>query len=216
MKMARYRIQWFGHSMWKVATESISVITDPFSDIGYPMPENESADYVLSSHSHYDHNNFNLIRGEFRRIDSEGTFDGKEIDIEMIPVWHDTEHGRQRGKNLLMKFEIEGRTFLHCGDLGHALDRDTLERLGTIDVMFVPVGGTYTLDARDALKTVESVNPKIVFPMHYKTPHVRIDIESVEPYLKMTNGFRKVDSNVVILDDGDFSKKQTIILNYMD
>ncbi len=214
--MVRYRIQWFGHSMWKVTSNEVSIITDPFEDIGYPMPENETADIVLSSHGHFDHNNFSLIKGQFKKIDDEGTFIEKGVHIEMLPVWHDREHGRQRGRNLLMKFTLEGRTFLHCGDLGHLLDSETLDRLGAIDAMFIPVGGKYTIDAQAALETVKAVNPTIVFPMHYKTPHVRIAIEGVEPYLKMIDGFRKEGSNILTLEDEDFNKKQTILINYMD
>ncbi len=214
--MAHYRIQWFGHSMWKVESNGVSIITDPFSDIGYPMPKGETADIVLSSHGHHDHNNFDLIHGDFRKINQQGRYSEKGINIEMIPIWHDDELGSKRGRNLLMKFEMFGRTFLHCGDQGHLLDKDTIQKVGAIDVMFVPVGRTFTLDPQQAWKQVQALNPTIVFPMHYKTPNLRFEIQGVESFLEMSGNHRTVDSNVLVLEEHDFQQKQTITMNYME
>ena len=112
-------IKWFGHSMWKIWNEKVSIITDPFTDIGYPMPENETADIILSSHDHFDHNNIQLIKGNPQVVNTKGKFEIKGVKIETFPVWHDETRGSERGNNLLMKFTISGKTFLHCGDLGH-------------------------------------------------------------------------------------------------
>ena len=112
-------IKWFGHSMWKIWNDEISIITDPFTDIGYKMPENETADILLSSHDHFDHNNYSLIKGNPQIVKSAGDFNVKGVPITMIPTWHDETKGSERGENLLMKFGISGKTLLHCGDLGH-------------------------------------------------------------------------------------------------
>ncbi len=208
------RVQWFGHSMWKIWTNDVSIVLDPFEDIGYPMPKNLTADIVTSSHAHYDHNNFALITGNPQIVNSEGNFEILGIKIKAIPTWHDAEEGAERGKNLLFKFELVGKTFLHCGDLGHDLSADVIGEIGKIDVLMIPVGGFYTIDAKTALNIVQNLNPKIIFPMHYKTEVLDFPIAYKESYLDLIDSFRKVDSNVIELTENDFKTQQTIILNY--
>ena len=207
-------IKWFGHSMWKIWNEKVSIITDPFTDIGYPMPENETADIVLSSHDHFDHNNIQLIKGNPQVVNTEGNFEIKGVKIETFPVWHDETNGSERGNNLLMKFTISEKTFLHCGDLGHICTTDVISKLGKIDVLFIPVGGFYTIDAKTAKEIVEMINPVIVFPMHYKTPVLDFPIATIEDYLKLIDDHRQISANEIELTEEDFAKSHTIILDY--
>ncbi|MCF7794505.1 MAG: MBL fold metallo-hydrolase [Candidatus Cloacimonetes bacterium] len=207
-------IKWFGHSMWKIWNDKVSVITDPFTDIGYPLPKNETADIVLSSHDHFDHNNFDLITGNFQKINNEGKYNISGVEIKTIPTWHDEEKGGKRGKNLLMKFTLDRKTFLHCGDLGHDLNDEMISKLGKIDVLFIPVGGHFTIDAVQAKKIVDKIKPKIVFPMHYKTEVLDFPIAKKEAYLDLIPSCRKVDSNILKLEADDFQTKQTIILDF--
>ncbi|MCK4653384.1 MAG: MBL fold metallo-hydrolase [Candidatus Cloacimonetes bacterium] len=208
------KVKWFGHSMWKIWDDEISIITDPFTDIGYQMPENETADIVLCSHDHFDHNNISIIQGSPEVVDTEGEFDIHNIHIQTFPGWHDNSRGSQRGKNLLMKFTISGKSFLHCGDLGHILSEETIEKLGKIDVIFIPVGGFYTINAKTAQFIVGKIQPAIVFPMHYKTPVLDFPIAKKEEYLRLIEDYKQIDSNEIELTEDDFIKKQTIILNY--
>lgn len=207
-------IKWFGHSMWKIWNDEITIITDPFTDIGYKMPENETADILLSSHDHFDHNNYSLIKGNPEIVKSAGDFNIKGMNIIMIPTWHDETKGKERGENLLMKFVISGKTLLHCGDLGHLLSDEIFNKLGNIDVLFIPVGGFFTIDVDTAQTIVEKINPNIVFPMHYKTDAIDFTIAGKDAYLNLIDNLREVDSNEIILKENDFDKKQTIILNY--
>jgi L-ascorbate metabolism protein UlaG (beta-lactamase superfamily) len=207
-------IKWFGHSMWKIWNEEVSLITDPFTDIGYPMPENETANIVLSSHDHFDHNNIQLIKGNPQVVNTKGNFEIKGVKIETFPVWHDETSGSERGSNLLMKFTISGKTFLHCGDLGHICTADVISKLGKIDVLFIPVGGFYTIDAKTAKAIVEMIKPIIVFPMHYKTPILDFPIATIEEYLKLIDDHKQISANEIELTEEDFTKSQTIILNY--
>ena len=200
--------------MWKIWNDDTSIIIDPFTDIGYPMPENETADIVLCSHDHFDHNNISLIKGYPEVVNTGGEFDIHNIHIQTFQVWHDNSRGSQRGPNLLMKFVISGKSFLFCGDLGHILSDETIEKIGKIDVIFVPVGGFYTIDAKTAKFIVDKIQPAIVFPMHYKTPVLDFPIAKKEEYLKLITDCRQIDSNEVELTEDDFQKKQTIILNY--
>lgn len=200
--------------MWKIWNDEVSIITDPFTDIGYKIPLNETCDIILSSHDHFDHNNFSLIRGNPEIVNASGKFKIKGIEIETFPVWHDENSGRERGRNLLMKFTVSGKNFLHCGDLGHILDDEIIEKLGKIDVVFIPVGGFYTIDAETAKKIVDKLNPKIIFPMHYKTEVLNFPIAEKERYLNLIENFRKIDENTITLKESDFSQKQAIIMNY--
>ncbi|MCF7858772.1 MAG: MBL fold metallo-hydrolase [Candidatus Cloacimonetes bacterium] len=208
------QIRWFGHSMWKITGEDIKIITDPFADIGYNMPTNERADIILSSHDHYDHNNFDLISGSPKIIKTSGHFNVKGIDIDMYPTFHDESEGSERGNNLLMKFTINGKNMLHCGDLGHMLSDDQIKQIGKIDLLFIPVGGHFTIDAATAKKLMEKLNPKIIFPMHYKTSVLNYPIKPVEDFLRLINNHCHNNSNSVELEDNDFSKEKVITLNY--
>lgn len=209
------KIKWFGHSMWKIWNGKVSLIIDPFTDIGYPLPQNETADIVLSSHDHFDHNNFDLIQGDFQKVNTEGKFIISGVEIETFSTWHDEEKGCKRGKNLLLKFVLDGRSFLHCGDLGHDLEDILIAKLGEIDVLFIPVGGFYTIDAVTAKKIVDKIKPTITFPMHYKTDVLDFPIADKEAFLNLISDYRLIDSNSLELRDDDFSKKQTIILNFI-
>jgi len=208
------KIKWFGHSMWKVWNDDISIVIDPFEYVGYKLPENETADLILSSHDHFDHNNFSLIQGDPQIFDQPGEFEYRSVKIKNIPVWHDDTEGSQRGSNLLMKFTVSGKNFLHCGDLGHIPRENILAELGKIDVLFVPIGGFYTIDASQAKKIVELISPVIVFPMHYKTAVLDFPIATSEPYLEMITDLKVQKGNIITLNKDDFQSAKTIILDY--
>ncbi len=208
------KIKWFGHSMWKIWDEHVSIITDPFTDIGYPLPENEKADIVLSSHDHFDHNNFKLIKGDYLKVDKTGEFSHKGVSIKNIHTWHDTSAGKDRGDNLLMRFSIGGKTFLHCGDLGHMIGKDILDQLGKIDVLLIPVGGHFTIDSLSAKKIADMIDPILTFPMHYKTNVLDFPIAHKEEYLKLVNDHQHIDNNEIALTKELFSEKRTLTLNY--
>ena len=188
------QVTWFGHSMWKFTalTNTIgfdTVIIDPFGgDIGYSTPYHPTADVVVSTHDHFDHNRFDIIEGDFIKITEEGHYEIKGMTIDTIQVWHDKNHGKDRGKNLLVKVNMEGLNILHCGDLGHIPDDDIIKKLGKIDLLFVPIGGTYTLDPYEAKQLVDILKPNIVFPMHYLTPVVNFrELEPAHKFWKLYN-----------------------------
>ena len=207
-------IRWFGHAMWQVSHEHLRIVTDPFADIGYPMPSGLVADIVLVSHDHYDHNNVSLVGGDPVVIRKSGIYEVSGVSIELLPVWHDEAAGAKRGFNHLMRFDVGGRRFVHCGDLGHMPDSETLARLGHVDVLMVPVGGYYTIDAATALDLVARLNPAIVFPMHYKTSVLDFPIETVEDYARHAQNVRVVENNHIALAPEDFAFSQTILMGF--
>lgn len=158
---------------------------DPYdSSIGLKMPLLE-ADIVLSTHDHPDHNNIKAVRGDTFVIRGPGEYEIKDISIQGISSFHDEEQGRERGKNTVYVIDAEGIRLCHLGDLGQAeLTPDQVGQIGNVDILFVPVGGVYTIDARAASKIANQIEPRIVIPMHYMLPNLRFKLEKVDEFLK--------------------------------
>lgn len=171
-----------GHSSFKLIGKEISVICDPFGDdsIGQKFPKVES-DVVTISHEHADHNNRKGIRGQAICFDSPGEYEIKGAQIVGIQSFHDDKNGEERGLNTIFVYEIDDLQLCHLGDLGHDLSSDQIEKIDGVDVLFVPVGGKYTIDAKSAAKVVAAINPKVVIPMHYKNS--KMDLDSVDSFL---------------------------------
>lgn len=181
-------ITWQGHSCFKiqdrVGTDGITLVTDPFDKaVGLKVP-NFEADIVTISHDHHDHNNSAALRGNPFVIKTAGEFDIKDILIEGILSYHDDKKGAERGNNIIYRIEIDDITVCHLGDLGHILETKQLERLEGIDVLLIPVGGKYTLDAKLAVEVISQIEPRIIIPMHYKTEDSTADIDGVERFIK--------------------------------
>ena len=181
-------ITWLGHSCFKlqdkVGSGGVIVVTDPYTDeIGLKMPHFE-ADIVTLSHDHYDHNNSKAIRGEPLIIDTAGEYETKGVFVEGVEAWHDAEEGKERGKNIIYRIEMEDISITHLGDLGHILDAKHLEKLEGTDILLIPVGGKYTINAAKAVEVISQIEPRLVIPMHYKVPGLKLDIDGLEKFVK--------------------------------
>jgi L-ascorbate metabolism protein UlaG (beta-lactamase superfamily) len=164
------KIKWFGQSCFLITAENgTKILTDPFKDMmGYKLPEME-ADIVSISHNHRDHNYVNAAKGNFELINKPGGFSKNGIAIQGVETFHDKVSGARKGKNLVFKFEMDQINLCHLGDLGHILNSAQIEAIGKVDILFLPVGGGFTIDARDAVQVMRQLNPAIVIPMHYRT-----------------------------------------------
>jgi L-ascorbate metabolism protein UlaG (beta-lactamase superfamily) len=207
-------IQYFGHSFWKVWDDEVSVAIDPYGDLGCPPPQDVSADVVLSSHDHFDHNNVGIIQNSSLIIKTPGEFTFKNSVFNTYGTYHDEEQGAKRGKNLLMKFQIGNRTFLHCGDLGALPGQEIIQQVLHPDVLFIPVGGFYTIDADQALEFVHLLQPRLIFPMHYRTKLVDSKIAPVADYLSKVNDVVQIQSNILDLTEDLFQATKTIIMQF--
>lgn len=162
---------------------------DPFDpSIGLKMPVLE-ADLVLSTHDHEDHNNVKAVKGPAGGapfvITGPGEYEIKDISVRGIPSFHDEKEGKERGENTIYMIEAEGMRLCHLGDLGQSeLTADQVSKIGNIDILFVPVGGVYTIDAKAATKIVSQIEPRIVIPMHYMLANLRFKLEKVDEFLK--------------------------------
>lgn len=183
------QITWLGHSSFRLQGKSssdvVSIVIDPYKSekVGLKMPKVE-ADIVTISHDHDDHNNLEAIKGEPFIIRGAGEYEIKGVYIDGIHSFHDGEKGAKRGDNIIYRFDIEDISIAHLGDLGHELDDKQLERLEGTDILLIPVGGVYTIDAQKAVSIINQVEPRIVIPMHYKVPGLKFDLDPVEKFLK--------------------------------
>ena len=194
------KIQYLGHSSFKL-TEStgISVVTDPYDDsVGYHMPETD-ADAVTVSHHHYDHDAISKVKGNPVVLDKETGYILKDsVEISSIMSFHDDCRGKKRGENIIFKFRMDGLDVCHLGDLGEDCSSDLIEMILPVNVLMIPVGGNYTIDAKMAKEYVDRIMPDIVIPMHYRAKGCKLDIDKVDDFIDEFDG-----ENVVIAETGD-------------
>lgn len=183
-------IRWFGHSFFELIVDSkvkkgIQIYFDPYSEeIGLNPPTNLEADIVFSSHRHFDHSNLKIFKEIGLAITNAGEYSVKGLDIKGIPSFHDANEGKDKGMNIIYTLEAEKIRIAHLGDLGQTLTDDQLKKIDGVDVLFVPVGGPYSLSGKEAVKVVKQIEPKVVIPMHYKIPGIKLDLKEVDDFLK--------------------------------
>jgi len=179
------KITFFGHSMFLIgSTKGLKIGTDPYDENVKSILPKTSADIVLSSHSHFDHNNFNLFHGDHVDIKTTGKFDIHEINIEGYLSFHDNLKGSLRGKNIIYKFTVDKMVFIHFGDLGEMLKESMIKEFYEPDIIFIPIGGTYTIDYIKALSLIKELSPKIVVPMHFKEKDTKISVCGIDVFKK--------------------------------
>jgi len=204
------KITWLGHASFLIQSEETCLITDPFAKrVGYPIYAGR-ADIATVSHDHYDHNAVELLQGEPQVVNQTGEFSVDGMQITGLATWHDKQQGKERGRNIIFKIVAEGIAILHLGDLGHGLTPELAAQLGAIDILMVPVGGRYTVDADEAFAIVELLKPRIIIPMHYKTPLCTINLAPVEGFTMKFD--RVVKLPYLWLEDGDLDRRSGVIL----
>ncbi|HHV72356.1 MAG TPA: MBL fold metallo-hydrolase [Clostridia bacterium] len=213
------RLRWFGHACFELVFDNGTVIvTDPFdASVGYPLPD-VRATAVTSSHDHFDHNYVEGVKGDPQVIKGVGRYRVGGVDIKGIASFHDANRGQERGENTIFVFDDGNLKVAHLGDLGHELTASQLDLLGPVDVLLIPVGGFYTIGPEEAANVVESIKPKVVIPMHFKTEAIDFPIAPVDDFLAAMgiNG-RKIQANWVEIDPKDLEEEMVIyVLKYQD
>lgn len=179
-------IYWYGQSCFKIKGKTATVITDPFDPdfTGLKLPKDLEGQVVLSTHSHKDHNNVGVVGGDPLIITGPGEYERAGVSIVGIQTFHDKVGGAERGSNTAYHILIDGINIVHLGDLGHVLTDEQASSIDNTDILMIPVGGKYSLDVEMAAKVVAGLEPKIVIPMHYLLPGMKIELGGVEPFLK--------------------------------
>ncbi len=193
-------VRWYGQAFFSLTrSDGFTVAIDPFKEMGYPMPKNLTADALLVTHEHSDHNNVAIIAGSptvLRSEEAVGVHTAKDMTVTGTACYHDEEQGAKRGKNTAFSFELAGVRFCHMGDIGHLLSDEQLKAIGPVDVLMVPVGGYYTIAVEKIDTLIDQLDPKVVLPMHYKTEATpRIPIAPLDTWIKGKAGvaFDKVN-----------------------
>ncbi|MDO8524517.1 MAG: MBL fold metallo-hydrolase [bacterium] len=184
-------IVWHGQSFFEIGVKNrkegeTKIVIDPFEAdfVGLKFPKTDG-DIVLVSHNHKDHANAKAVGGSPFIIDTPGEYEIKDVFIKGIPAFHDNSNGKERGTVIMFTMQAEGMKIGFLSDLGQKeLTSQQVDDLGNIDILFIPVGGTYTIGAKDAAEITSQVEPGIVIPMHYKIPGLKVEIDEVSKFLK--------------------------------
>jgi L-ascorbate metabolism protein UlaG (beta-lactamase superfamily) len=191
-------LRWLGHACFVLQAPKVTIVFDPFpsDQVGY-KPVTVRADVVLISHHHFDHDFVKGVEGKPKVIDTPSEHKIGAVRI----VAFKTSHGNGRGSNTVFIVEVAGLRIAHCGDLGVLPSDDEVKRWGRVDVLLVPVGGFYTIDADQAWQLVQRLKPAVVIPMHYGHPQSKIrELAPLDNFLKGKRTVRRLRGNSVSLD----------------
>jgi L-ascorbate metabolism protein UlaG (beta-lactamase superfamily) len=183
-------IIWHGQSFFEINTkdtknEELKIAIDPFDkSIGLKLPKVE-AQILLITHNHLDHSNKKAINGSPFLIETPGEYETKGVYIKGVQGFHDDSQGKEKGKVVFYIIEVENIRICHLSDIGQKeLTSEQIEQIGNIDILMIPVGGVYTLDAKQAANIISQIEPKIVIPMHYQVPNLNLKLDSLDQFLK--------------------------------
>lgn len=178
-------ISWIGHSCFRLKGKNAVVITDPYDEgsTGLKLPK-LSADVITISHDHADHSNSAPLEGSPYVIHGPGEYEVKGINVVGLGTYHDDKNGSERGRNTIYNITVDEVNIAHLGDIGHSLSSEQIEEFGNVDVLLLPVGGVYTIEAHVAAKIAAELEAKIVIPMHYQVEGLKYQLEGVDKFLK--------------------------------
>lgn len=212
-------IQYYGHSCFKLttkpagrATDDIVVFMDPFDKETGLRPPQGHADIALISHSHSDHNNVSALKNNPVIIDSPGEYSIKGINLVGIDSFHDEVGGQKKGKNTIFVLEVEGIKICHLGDLGCDLTTKQLDEIDGVDILFIPIGGRYTLDGKKASEITKKIEPSIVIPMHYKMTNSTFDISDEKIFCDSMGVCNKEGISKLSFKKKDFEDKKMEVI----
>jgi L-ascorbate metabolism protein UlaG (beta-lactamase superfamily) len=212
------KIQWLGHASFLLTSEGgTRIITDPYQPGAFGLdygPIAEEADIVTVSHEHADHNHVADVKGNPQIVRGAGSHEAKGIRFKGIAAYHDPTGGSQRGENTIFCFALDGVNVCHLGDLGHDLDDSAVAEAGPVDVLLVPVGGNFTIDAAVANKVCDKLKPKMIIPMHFKNDHCpNFPVAGVDEFQGVRASVKKLDASEVTVRKDDLpSAVETVVL----
>jgi len=242
------KIKWLGHASVLITSDSgVRIITDPYKP-GFHAPPSgtlaygdieESADIVVVTHEHTDHNNVATVRGNpevVRGAEIGGTAPImiRGVEFKGIPCYHDDVHGKLLGETYVCCFEVDGVRICHDGDLGHVLSEKQLAGLGKIDIMLLSVGhlhpvgqpqfipneaglyepvwSQYSIDANLADQLYKQLAPKVVIPIHYSNDRCSFKLAGVDEFLKGKKNISRLDTSEVEFKQGRLPADTQIIV----
>ncbi len=209
------KIKYLGHSAFIITSDKgLKIITDPYKtspSLTYGAIT-ESADIVTISHEHLDHCNLAAVRGNPEVVKGAGRVVVKGIEFNGITSYHDEAKGRMRGNNTIFCFEVDGMRVCHLGDLGHLLDDRQVREMGDVDILFIPVGGYFTIDARAASQVCNQLKPRVIMPIHYKTEKGIPGISGVDEFIRGKDNVTRLDLSEVEFKRGELPATSQIMV----
>ncbi|OGL39939.1 MAG: hypothetical protein A3C43_00355 [Candidatus Schekmanbacteria bacterium RIFCSPHIGHO2_02_FULL_38_11] len=212
------KIKWYGHSSFLITSkDGTKIIIDPYEPKGYDgaigyAPINDIADIALASHDHADHGYVQGLKGTPQVINKDGETKAKNITFKGVQAFHDTEKGTQRGAILIFRFEVDGISVCHLGDLGEPLSDKQVGELKPVDILLIPVGGFFTIDSEVVTQTIEKLKPAITIPMHYKTSKCGFPLAYVDEFLKDKKKVRKAGTSEIELSKASLPSSPEIVI----
>jgi L-ascorbate metabolism protein UlaG (beta-lactamase superfamily) len=178
------KIKWYGHACFRIEGGGVSIVTDPYTpEVAGLDPMEELADVVIMSSSiDWFHSNAAMVPGDPKilnalEIAGKGSVEVNGVEFEALQTMESLKHKDSPDENAIYRFEVEGVSILHLGDLGNPLTDEQLHRLrGKVDVLLALTGGPPTIELEDLDRAIEEIDPSIVIPMHYKIPRLKLDI----------------------------------------
>lgn len=199
------KLTWLGHSCFKAESKGYTIVMDPYEDGSVPGCGliRETADEVLCSHEHFDHNARGLVT-----LRDHGL---SPVNVTVVSTWHDDQKGALRGSNQIHILDDGEVRVAHMGDIGCQLEPDQIEQLKGVDAVLMPVGGYYTVDAKGAEKLAEQIKPNVVVPMHYRGEGFGFDVlGTVEEYTDLRDNVIVYPGNTLEITKD--TKSQTAVL----
>ncbi len=209
------KIQYLGHSCFRIISScNTAVICDPFDGnmVGFEMPK-LSCDVVTVSHRHRDHDFAEGISGSPAVLEKDVYLAADDIAIQSVRCFHDDQKGKLRGENYAFCFLVDGLKVVHMGDIGE-VDENLIKKIYGCDVLMLPVGGVFTVDAKAAKIYVDKVRPKIVLPMHYKTDEHNFEIGGLSEFTKLfpPENVQYVHGETLVLEDAPTNIEPKIVV----
>jgi L-ascorbate metabolism protein UlaG (beta-lactamase superfamily) len=206
-------IKWLGHASFLITSDTgTKIVTDPYVT-GGPLSYGEikeSADIVTVSHEHSDHSNAAAVQGTPEVV--KGTAEVKGIELKAISSYHDDVGGKRGGSNIIFCFEVDGIRVCHLGDLGHQLSDKQVAEIGKVDILLVPVGGFFTIDAKVATEVCNKLAPKVVIPMHYKNDKCNYPIAPIDEFLQGKENMSRLDVSEMKFKQGQLPADTQIVV----
>lgn len=214
-------IRWHGHACFEIITsQGKTIVIDPHDGRSLGLkPPRALADIVLITHEHFDHNAYAVVAKPGAKILSMKAQENIIDDVKVLGVetYHDKDRGRRRGRNVVYRILVDGVSLVHLGDLGHTIGEESA-KLKPIDVLMIPVGGVFTIDAKEAWKVIEVLNPLTVIPMHYWVQGLELPLKPVDEFLNLaptTWNKLLLESNTLSIDKESLKPKTIYVLKYI-
>ncbi len=212
------KVKWYGHAAFLITSaQGTKIIIDPYEpgafggQLSYGRI-NDQVDIVITSHDHADHNYTKDLPGTPQVIKGAGSKTIKRISMKGIPTYHDPSKGSERGANTIFNLQVDNIQICHLGDLGHLLSDKELAEIGPVDILLIPVGGFFTIDAKEATHIAAQIKPKIIIPMHFKTEKCGFPIAPVEDFLKGKKNAKRPKASEATFDQSTLPPQTEIVV----